>query len=83
MVADSTENKAKLIIKTFLAAQPGKKFTSKQIAEFINNNNLGLCKYSVTNYAVTRWIKSAGPRSLLGEINMERTSRKNVWEFWL
>ena len=83
MVADSTENKAKLIIKTFLAAQPGKKFTSKQIAEFINSNNLGLGKYSITNYTVTRMIKSAGPRSLLSGIKMERTNRKNVWEFWI
>lgn len=83
MVVDSTENKAKLIIKTFLAAQPGKKFTSKQIAEFINNNTLGLGKYSVTNYTVTRWIKSADKRSLLGEVKMQRTSNKNVWEFWI
>ena len=83
MVADSTENKAKLIIKTFLASQPGKKFTSKQIAEFMNSNNLGLGKYGVTNYAVTRWIKGADERSLLGDVKMERTSKKNVWEFWV
>ena len=83
MVADSTENKAKLIIKTFLASQPGNKFTSKQIAEFMNSNNLGLGKYGVTNYAVTRWIKGADERSLLGDVKMERTSKKNVWEFWV
>lgn len=83
MVAESTEKKVKLIIKTFLTAQQGKKFTSKQIAEFINNNNLGLGNYSVSAWTVTRWLKTASERSLLSEVKMQRTGRKNVWEFWI
>ena len=36
-----TKKKVKLIVRTFLAANKGKSYTSKQICDFINENNLG------------------------------------------
>ena len=37
-----TKKKVKLIVRTFLAANKGKSYTSKQICDFINENNLGI-----------------------------------------
>ena len=37
-----TKKKVKLIVRTFLAANNGKSYTSKQICDFINENNLGI-----------------------------------------
>ena len=82
MVSEATETKCKLIIKTFLLANKGKKFTSKEIADFINNNNFGLGKYSLNNYTVTKWIKSAN-HNLLEEVKMDRESGRHVWRFWI
>lgn len=83
MVMESTESKAKLIIKTFLLAHKGKKFTSTQIEQFINGNKLGLGKYNITKYTITRWIKVADKNSLLGEVKMQKKTPGNVWVFWI
>ena len=37
-----TKKKVKLIVRTFLAANKGKSFTSKQLCDFINDNGLGV-----------------------------------------
>lgn len=82
MVSEATETKCKVIIKAFLLANKGKRFTSKEIADFINHNDFGLGKYSLHNYTVTKWIKSAN-RNLLEEIKMERKDGRHLWRFWI
>ena len=82
MVALSTEAKAKIIVKTFLAANPGKKFTGSQIAAFMNGNNLGLGKYNVNAAQISRWIKYSNS-ILLREVKKERKGKKNVWYYWV
>jgi len=83
MVSEATENKAKVIIKTFLLANKGKKYTSKEIAEFINNNNFGLGKYGVSNVTITKWITNAKPNTILHEVNSDRPTKKHLWRFWI
>lgn len=83
MVKEETENKARLIIKVFLFANKGKKFTSKEIAYFVNSNPFGLGKYNVTSVAVTRWIKDQKHKYFFRDVNMERTNQRNVWHFWV
>lgn len=82
MVKESTEEKARLIIKTFLYANKGKKYTSKQIAYFVNSNPLGLGKFNLTSVTVTRWIKDKH-RWFFRNVKMERTNERNVWHFWV
>lgn len=82
MVKESTEEKARLIIKTFLYANKGKKYTSKQIAYFVNSNPLGLGQFNLTSVTVTRWIKDKH-RWFFRYVKMERTNEKNVWHFWV
>lgn len=85
MVSELIKVKAKVAIKTFLLANKGKKYTSNEIATFVNSNNLGLGKFGLTNVQVTLWIKSAAPNTLLGDINYERkgAATNNVWKFWV
>lgn len=82
MVKESTEEKARLIIKTFLYANKGKKYTSKQIAYFVNSNPLGLGKFNLTSVTVTRWIKDKH-RWFFRYVKMERSNERNVWHFWV
>jgi hypothetical protein len=82
MAKEDTENKAKLIIKTFLFANKGKKYTSKEIAHFVNSNPFGLGKYDVTSVAVTRWIKEK-KNGFFRHVKMERKDGRNVWHFWV
>lgn len=85
-MARSTEEKVKLIIKTFLCANKGKKYTSGEIAHFINTNNLSLPgKFNITNVMVTRLIKADYPAKMLGDVKMDRRSgaTNNVWNFWI
>ena len=37
-----TRKKVRLIVRAFLCANKGKSYTSKQICDFINENNLGI-----------------------------------------
>ena len=37
-----TKKKVKLIVRTFLAANKWKSFTSRELCDFINSNNLGV-----------------------------------------
>lgn len=82
MAKEDTENKAKLIIKAFLFANKGKKYTSKEIAYFVNSNPFGLGKYNVTSVAVTRWIKDK-KQGFFRHVKMERKDGRNVWRFWV
>lgn len=82
MVSEATETKCKVIIKAFLLANKGKKFTSKEIADFINHNDFGLKKYSVSQVTISKWIISA-KGNLLEEIKMDRENARHVWRFWI
>ena len=83
MVSEILEAKVKVIIKSFLLANRGRKYTSKEIADFINNNRFGLGKYEVSNIAVTKWITTTPSTGMLSDINYERGRGKNVWRFWI
>ena len=82
MAKESTEKKVRLIIKTFLFAHKGKKFTSTQIAQFVNTNPLGLGKYNTTSVTVTRWSKDKY-KYFFRDVKMERANERNVWYFWV
>ena len=58
----TTKGKIRLLIKCFLASNKGKKYTSKEISDFINNNRFGL-QTGVNSTGITKMINA--------EINIE------------
>ena len=64
--------KAKIIMKTFLYANKGKWFTSKEICDFINSNPLGV-KGGVTPTGLSKLVNNHD------RINRKRKSGRNVW----
>lgn len=70
--------KLKIIVKTFLCANRGKWFTSRQICEFINHNDLGT-RAGVTPTSLTRFLNTD---FLYRErISRERKNSRNVWYY--
>lgn len=66
--------KAKIIMKTFLYANKGKWFTSREICDFINNNPLGV-KGGVTPTGLSKMINCHD------RISRKRKSGRNVWQY--
>ena len=73
-----TKKKVKLIVRTFLAANKGKSFTSKQICDFINDNGLGVRDGVMTSQIGTildtQFCYQYG-------ITRERKNGRNVWNY--
>ena len=73
-----TKKKVKLIVRTFLAANKGKSFTSKNICDFINSNNLGVRDGVMTSQIGTildtQFCYQYG-------ITRERKNGRNVWNY--
>ena len=68
------KEKVKLIVKTFLCANKGKWYSSKELADFINNNKLG----------VKGGISPTGLSKLFHQhdgIDRRRKNHKSVWEY--
>ena len=72
MGAVDDREKAKIIMKTFLYANKGKWFTSKEICDFINSNPLGV-KGGVTPTGLSKLVNNHD------RINRKRKSGRNVW----
>ena len=73
-----TKKKVKLIVRTFLAANKGKSYTSKQLSEFLNEFGFG-GRHGCTSANVARlltgnWLQSKG-------ITRERKDKRNVWHY--
>lgn len=72
------KTKMKIVIKTFLCANRGKWYTSKQLCDFINANNLG-GRFGVTSTELTKFLN---PQFLRREgIDRDRRNNKNVWHY--
>ena len=72
------KTKLKIITKTFLCANRGKAFTSREICDFINNNNLGT-RSGVTPTQLSRYMGQAF--CAREGIDRERASGRNVWHY--
>jgi len=72
------KTKLKIITKTFLAANKGKSFTSREICDFINNNNLAV-RGGVTSTQLSRYLTPQYLR--LEGIDRERKNSRNVWYY--
>ena len=70
--------KLKLVIKTFLCANRGKWFTSKQLCDFINSNRLvgrsGITPAQLSQYLKPQLLRSEG-------IDRVRRNGRNVWHY--
>ena len=73
-----TKKKVKLIVRTFLAANKGKSFTSKQICDFINDNGLGV-RDGVMSSELSRALND----QFCWKYGVTRTrkSGRNVWHY--
>ena len=73
-----TKKKVKLIVRTFLAANKGKSYTSKQICDFINENNLGIrggvMSSEIGTVCDNQFCYHYG-------IDRERKSGRNIWKY--
>lgn len=74
--------KTKYIIKTFLCAFRGQKFTSRQIADFIIDNELNSVNTEVNKNAIARMINSDIQfGSILKDVQVEKINGKN--HYWM
>ena len=72
------KTKMKIVIKTFLCANRGKWFTSKQLCDFINSNKLG-GRFGVTPIQLTKFLN---PQFLRAEgIDRDRKYNDTVWHY--
>ena len=72
------KTKMKIVIKTFLCANRGKEYSSKQLCDFINSNNLG-GRFGVTPTELTKFLN---PQFLRNEgIDRDRKNSGNVWKY--
>lgn len=72
------KTKMKIVVKTYLCANKGKWFTSKQLSDFINSNKLG-GRFGVTPTELTKFLN---PQFLRNEgIDRDRRNTKNVWHY--
>ena len=73
-----TKKKVKLIVRTFLSANKGKSYTSKQLCDFINYNNLGIREGVMTSEL--GGILNSTFCYQYG-IDRERKSNRNIWHY--
>lgn len=72
------KTKVRLVVKTFLLANKGKWYTSRQLCDFMNNNNLSV-KWGITPTALSHFL-DAGYLRREG-ITRERKTGKSVWSY--
>ena len=76
MMDDKT--KLKIIVKTFLCANKGKWFNSRELCDFINNNKLntrhGVTSTQLSKYLTTAFCNREG-------IDRDRRNSRNVWYY--
>ena len=72
------KEKMRLAIRVYLCANKGKRFTSKQLSEFLNEFGFG-GRYGCTSTNVAKilngsWLQQMG-------ISRERKDKRNVWHY--
>lgn len=73
--------KMKYVIKTFLCANKGKKYTSRQLCNFIVKNKLNSKNSYINPSAVTRLISS--DTYLLRDVMMEKDKDSHKMIYWI
>ena len=75
------DTKVRTLIKAFLVCNKGKKFTAKQIAEFINNGRFALNQSSVEPKTVSYHINCAkyNVKSMLYDVMVEKQYNLNYY----
>ena len=71
-----TKKKVKLIVRTFLAANKGKSYTTRELCSFINGNTLGVC-----GGITPRQLRYILDSTFCWKYGIDRTSNRNVWEY--
>ena len=77
------DTKVRTLIKAFLVLNRGRKYTAKQICEFINNGGFALNQYSVVPKTVSYHINAARytPGSMLYDVQVEKVGGYN--HYWV
>ena len=80
MARDTDKTKAKWIILTFLICNRGKKFTSKQLQDFIVENNLYRSSSELNKVAISRMIASDKKfGTILRDVQVEKVGGRNYY----
>ena len=83
--SDTLRRRIKVIIKTFLLCNLDKRFTARELSDWINNNHLGLQGHSVNPKEITYYIKDDWNRvssNILHEVHSEKQD-DGRYLFWL
>jgi len=86
VAANSVDINTKLnyVIKTFLYAHKGKRFTGTMIADFINGNHIVGRHTHITPASINKRVKAAqGTRGILSEVNLERDAKQHRTYYWV
>lgn len=83
MARDTVHLKVRTLIKAYLVMNKGKRFTAKQISEWINSEWFGLNRALVNARTVSRLISSGMycNSNILSEINYEKDG--NLGYYWV
>lgn len=83
MVRKIIDIKVRTLIKAYLVLNKGRKCTSAEIADFVNNNGFSLNQYSLHPTRVSHMINSAkwNNSNMLYEVNSEKVNGRNV--YWM
>ena len=72
--------RAKYVILTFLCCNRGRKYTAKQICDFIVRNNLNSRNSEVHQNAISRMVQSdKATKSVLQDVQVEKRSGMNYY----
>ena len=83
MARETVKLKVRTLIKAYLVMNKGKRFTAKQISEWINSEWFGLNRALVNARTVSRLISSGMycNSDILSEINYEKSG--NLGYYWV
>ena len=83
MAKETVKLKVRTLIKAYLVMNKGKRFTAKQISEWINSEWFGLNRALVNARTVSRLISSSMycNSNILSEINYEKSG--NLGYYWV
>ena len=72
------KEKIRLVVRVFLCANKGKRYTSKQLSEFLNEYGFGghggCTSTNVANLLTPTWVQKMG-------ITRERKGKRNIWHY--
>ena len=83
--SDVTKRLVRTIIKTILSSHKDKRFTSRELSDFINHEQLGLGRFSVNPRLITTYIREDWSRTgsdILHEVHGEK-GLDGRYSFWM